>query len=83
MSEQPSYREKIKEKFPGEKIDEIALSKAYKTVKEVLEFVTKRVSMKGEEIPPYVIEAGDNAILYLYTIWSALNRLEAEKFSKK
>lgn len=80
MSEQlPSinvYREKIKEEFPEEKeVDEVALKKAYRYIKDVWEGVAYSILTMGKEIPPDLVETRDDGVLLLYVLHSAPKKI--------
>jgi hypothetical protein len=73
------YREKLKTKFPEEKVDESALVKAYRFIKDEWEGIAFFYLKIGEKIPSDLIEKRDHVILELYEIYSAPNKSMSKK----
>ena len=69
------YRKKIKEKFPEDEVDEVALIKAYSFIKDEWESIAFRLLKIGKEIPLDLINKRDHVILELYEIYSTPNKL--------
>ena len=69
------YRKKIKEKFPEDEVDEVALIKAYRFIKDEWESIAFRFLQIGKEIPLDLIKKKDHVILESYKIYSAPNKI--------
>ena len=73
------YREKLKRKFLGEKVDESALIKAYRFIKDEWEGIAFFYLKLGEKIPSDLIKKRDHVILELYEIYPTPNKSMTEK----
>ena len=78
------YRKKIKEGFPKEEVDEVALNKAYRYIKDVWEGVAYSILIMGKEIPHDLVKTRDDGVLLLYVLHSAPKKLmsnpESDRF---
>ena len=70
-----AYRQKIKEKFPEDEVDEVALIKAYLFINDEWESIAFRFLQIGKEIPLDLIKKRDHVILELYEIYSTPNKI--------
>ena len=68
------YKKKVKERFLDENVNEPALIKAYRFIKEDWEGIALFYLKLGKDIPSDLIKKRDHVILELYEIYSAPNR---------